>query len=364
MASLRSRLQVPQLRQLSQSAYELLERPRAKKKRKISDLPPPATVGEFSKSDGETASVLSEPIEPLPPKRLDEKSKRQVWQRVALVSLLVVIVIIGLSIFLSLVPSMTETSLGNTDVDPLQNTQSCDLLSPNQSAIENAFNLNIRGSAPLTYTEAKAIDVLWQLIVGSGGRLFLAWLAFQTFVDGITRILEREPLPYETYASITFQTNSLRTTLHILASLVRLKGWRVKALLVWFVLSSLYVLGFPSIISATGGYLTPSTARFAMPDGSYVAADSDDLSNCYNVTTNGTLIGLLENVMTVSGPPVRYLDINGESISEPHAGVPAADQVTAQARNAAQYAEQSFPLFTAIWNQSCKVTFRCLEHGC
>lgn len=80
------------------------------------------------------------------------------------------------------------------------------------------------------------------------------------------------------------------------------KRWRGKIFLAWFAVSSIYVLGFPTLMSAAAGYLKPSTADFRIDNATFRTPDSPALRNCYQVNY-GALIGL-QNGTVVQGPPV------------------------------------------------------------
>lgn len=59
-------------------------------------------------------------------------------------------------------------------------------------------------------------------------------------------------------------------------------------------------------MSATAGYVTPSTPGFKMVDGSFLTPDSVELRSCYNLT-HGALIGYTNGSIT-QGPPVSEYD--------------------------------------------------------
>ena len=46
---------------------------------------------------------------------------------------------------------------------------SCDLIEPSDSKLENALS-----GQHISFAEAKMIDVVWDLLVGQGGRLLMA----------------------------------------------------------------------------------------------------------------------------------------------------------------------------------------------
>lgn len=182
---------------------------------------------------------------------------------------------------------------------------SCDLATTSGVSVQNAFTIDVRGSSRLSFTAAKAIDVIFQLCVGAGGRFLLGWIAYKSFMDGLTRLLETTPVSFKLYADMTFSTTSLNAVWQAMKAVFRIKGARGKFFLSWFIISTIYVLGFQTIVSATAGYVQPSTARLKMHDGVLLEGKSANLTSCFDVK-DGDKIGLEVNA-SISGPPaVRY----------------------------------------------------------
>ena len=212
----------------------------------------------------------------LPPKTLPLRTTTHVVRKLFWTGALTLVVITGLSILLSLIHNFVP----HPDSLYIRSSISCDLTTRSPSAMQNAFIINLRGAKHLTFTEAKSIDVVWQLFVGAGGRLWLAWISYKVFMDGLTRLTEQSPISYDLYASLAFSTSSLWTTYSALKGLLFAKGWRVKVFLCWFAMSTIYVLGFPTLMSATAGYVSPSTGGWNMSDGTFLTPQSGELKSC------------------------------------------------------------------------------------
>jgi len=88
---------------------------------------------------------------------------------------------------------------------------------------------------------------------------------------------------------------------------------RSRWFLVWFSLSTLYMLGFLTLMSVIAGYLTPSNAGFNMLDGIFLTADSPEFKTCYNLTA-GALFRY-QNGTIIPGPSVSQFDIDNPSTS-------------------------------------------------
>lgn len=245
----------------------------------------------------------STPASRLPPKPLSLRSTTHIVRTAFWTGLGVLAIIIGLS-FLA---SSLHVFLPDTSYFQLHNSISCDLMTERRSKFQTAFTVNLRGATHLTFTEAKAIDVIWLLFVGAGGRLVMAWISYKVFMDGLTRLTEQSPISFDLYTSLTFSTTTLFAVWYSFKAVFFSRGWRPKCFLLWFCLSTLYVLGFPTLMSATAGYLTPSNAGFNMSDGTFLQPSSPNLRSCFNVT-GGALIGYTNDTVA-EGPPVSALDI-------------------------------------------------------
>ncbi len=162
------------------------------------------------------------PASRLPAKQFPLRSPTQTVRSTFWVGCLAVATITTLSI----VASKITNYLPDTSTFSPTGGVSCDLLFQNGSSFQHAFTIDLRGSTDLTFPQAKAIDVVWQLFVGMGGRLVMALVAYTVFMDGLARIMEDSAISYQLYASLTFSTTSLLTTGRAVKGVMATKGWR------------------------------------------------------------------------------------------------------------------------------------------
>lgn len=274
------------------------------------------------------------PTSRLSPKSLPLRSATHAVRTAASTGIPVIITIFGLIVFAaSLCIFVPNTRNFAPDL-----AISCDLATNQGNKFQNAFTINLRGATHLTYTEAKAVDIVWQLLMGAGGRFAMAWISYRVFMDGLARLAEQTPISYTLYASLTFSTTSLFAVWTSFKAVFFLKGWRIKCFLLWFTMSTIYVLGFPTLMSATGGYLSPSTAGFNMTDGTFLPPDSTQLRSCYEVSA-GALIGH-SNGTIAEGPPVSVFDVVNPDDRD-CAALECVDEL---------YFRQNYPLFTTLLN--------------
>ena len=269
--------------------------------RETYELAPHTKTGsdDATRADSLVDTLVQRPKE-LPPMTL---SRQKTKRAVAFVTLLVIALIVG---FVFIVPFQGRFAPGNFDIS-FSNSNTCDLATLTGNTVQSAFTINLRCSSHLTYAEAKTIDVIRDLFVGQGGRLFLGWISYRVFMDCLLRLMETSAVSYELYASLAFESTCLMSLLNLLKALFRMKGWRSKIFLVWFFFSTLYVLAFSTLISAGSGYVTPSTAGLTMTDGTFLTP-FNQLTQCFNLGEYGSLIGLANDTI-VPGPVSHiYLD--------------------------------------------------------
>jgi hypothetical protein len=112
-----------------------------------------------------------------------------------------------------------------------------------------------------TFIEVKIIDIAWDLIIGSGGQLLLAWVNYRVFNEWIVYHREMLLTSYKLYTALAFET----TTMSILSVLGKeflafAKGtWKLffrRLAILSMLLSNLYILSFPTLMAAMTGYIT------------------------------------------------------------------------------------------------------------
>jgi hypothetical protein len=87
----------------------------------------------------------------------------------------------------------------------------------------------------LTVTEARAIDLSWNLIMGRCLPFSMAIIFYKVATGALTRIAERAPVSYRLFATMTLDLHALTTVVPIARSAVTTAGWRAKTTL-WFLL--------------------------------------------------------------------------------------------------------------------------------
>ena len=184
---------------------------------------------------------------------------------------------------------------------------SCDL--QNTSDIQKRFSLDIRLASDLSYLQARAIALSWDLVVGQGGRFLQGWLLYKVSCDALVFLMERSSVPYNLFATLTLSSGSWESFFSIAKLLGRRRTYETILTAIWLLWSTVYVLGFPTLWSAASAYVNPTEWVYQMPDYSLLNLSSSQLSYCY-ACTDCARIGLQDNMTLLSDPFSKLLPAN------------------------------------------------------
>ena len=98
----------------------------------------------------------------------------------------------------------------------------------------------------------------------------LAGISFIIFSKALVRSMESSPVSYGTFEAVTLQNSSLTATFKLARDLLKNKTARAKALVSWMILNVLFVLIYPTILSAMTGYSVNIGAFIEVDNGNMV----------------------------------------------------------------------------------------------
>ncbi|KAF2123093.1 hypothetical protein BDV96DRAFT_510824 [Lophiotrema nucula] len=130
----------------------------------------------------------------------------------------------------------------------------------------------------MSFTAVKIIDITWDLLVGRGGQMLLAWVNYRVFNEWLMYHMECHLTSYKMYTAVAFQTTTMSTLGVLLKEFLAYgeKSW--KRFFRWLamlcmVLSTLYVLSFPTLMAAMTGYITTYEAYIEDFDKNLIEVD-------------------------------------------------------------------------------------------
>ncbi|KAE9366501.1 hypothetical protein N431DRAFT_445229 [Stipitochalara longipes BDJ] len=163
-------------------------------------------------------------------------------------------------------------------------------LRPLWTSWSTLFEINLR-TGNLSFTAAKLIDIAFDIVVGRGGQFLLAWMAYRVYTDVLMRIAEKGQIRYDLFAAVTLRPNYLRTLGTATASVVSARDSSTRLALVWTVLAMLYVLGYPTLVSAATSLVAATTSSIQLNDNGTASFDTYIASAAYSFAHSG-----LENI--------------------------------------------------------------------
>ncbi|KAH7009884.1 hypothetical protein EDB80DRAFT_415111 [Ilyonectria destructans] len=150
------------------------------------------------------------------------------------------------------------------------------------SPVEKPFIINLRLARNLSFVQAKLVDLLWNVIVGQGGRALHAWILYRYVAsDALARIMEVSAVPYRYYMNLTFSTVSFVSLWELCKMIFRRPSWRTVLSALWLLIAIAYVLAFGTYWGVVAGYIAPSSRMYYLDNGTLASLDSPELSMCW-----------------------------------------------------------------------------------
>ncbi|KAJ9611673.1 hypothetical protein H2200_004857 [Cladophialophora chaetospira] len=106
----------------------------------------------------------------------------------------------------------------------------------------------------MAFSTAKCIDIVWDIVVGRGGQALLVFVTFKVSSQYLALAMRKAPVSYNTFEALAFVPPTVVRTSRLAGDLLTNRGWRARVIIVWIILSSLFVLSFSSWITAMSGY--------------------------------------------------------------------------------------------------------------
>jgi len=106
----------------------------------------------------------------------------------------------------------------------------------------------------MTYAQAKAIDLVWNTIAGRGLQAILSMIAYKTFTQTLMRVAEKDAIPYDLFRVLGVSTTSWKALWPLLKVTFSRPINRMRLIFLWLLISTGYLLLFPTLIDAVSGY--------------------------------------------------------------------------------------------------------------
>ncbi|KAF2728109.1 hypothetical protein EJ04DRAFT_504600 [Polyplosphaeria fusca] len=138
----------------------------------------------------------------------------------------------------------------------------------------NFFQINF-GFGELTFAQAKAVDVVWDVVVGRGGQALLAFVSWQIFARYLTTSMGVQPVTFSTFSAIFLHHEPTVMSLYRMSrDFATRQRLRSKIAMVFMLVTTGYILAFPTIASAMTGYNGNVAAFVPDSSGNFVKFES------------------------------------------------------------------------------------------
>lgn len=170
------------------------------------------------------------------------------------------------------------------------------------------------GTGEVTFTAAKVIDVIWDIIVGRGGQLCLTGICFVVFSQVLLYLMETRPVSYPLFAKIALDPASIWS----LRSMVRRSPCRARKsstsiFMFCMVLATIYVVAFPTMMGSMTGYVTSWDAYLNTTQGEYLPFDQ--FQQAEYLVTDGDRINRTKDLIVYGLPSITKADDLAHAIS-------------------------------------------------
>ncbi|KAE9978793.1 hypothetical protein EG328_001249 [Venturia inaequalis] len=111
------------------------------------------------------------------------------------------------------------------------------------------------GFGHMSFALAKFIDIAFDVVVGRGGQAVLTVISYQTIKRYITSAMETSPISYGTYKTLFLRDGISSTGLiDLIQEFSTYRPLTSSWAMIWTILSAIFVILFPTLISALSGY--------------------------------------------------------------------------------------------------------------
>jgi hypothetical protein len=137
------------------------------------------------------------------------------------------------------------------------------------SGVEKLFVLD-KTVGSFTFSQAKTMDVAWDVLIGRGVQLVAWWVGYIVFSDALLRAIERHPASFQIFQRIALEGPSLMALWTLVKELWCAKSKRTRALFFYMWLSTLYIISIPMFLSAMTGYDSTSIPWVSLDDSNNI----------------------------------------------------------------------------------------------
>ncbi|KAI0011042.1 hypothetical protein F4779DRAFT_637798 [Xylariaceae sp. FL0662B] len=122
-----------------------------------------------------------------------------------------------------------------------------------------------------TFTQAKVIDIIWDIVIGRGGQAILAWISWRVFRNYVTTSILSTPITFATFFIVFLQQEpSILSIIRVIRDFSCRRGLVSKTAMTFMASSMILTLGWSTLAGSMSGYTTVNESFVRDPDGNFV----------------------------------------------------------------------------------------------
>ncbi|USP80363.1 hypothetical protein yc1106_07637 [Curvularia clavata] len=151
------------------------------------------------------------------------------------------------------------------------------------------------GGGNLSFAQAKVVDIVWDIGFGRGGQVILAYISWREFARYLTICMASEPVAYQVFRTIFIENDaSVLSTCRTIKSFITERRLRSKVAMAFMTATMLFILAFPTLMSAMSGYDSNVSSR--VTDRSDNLVPFDDFQRVLYFIQDGSRINRTDNL--------------------------------------------------------------------
>jgi hypothetical protein len=161
------------------------------------------------------------------------------------------------------------------------------------------YTLNILFGS-YSFAAVKAIDVLWDLLIGRIGQFLLGFISYRVSADAMLAIMESDPVSYDLYTAISISGSGILSAARLVKQIVSRRSWKWVYLLTSLALALSWVLAWPTMMSAMTGYVANDDLYVRLRNrdlASYTNWENYRMTNLFIEIYDGQRIGLTKDYL-------------------------------------------------------------------
>lgn len=107
-------------------------------------------------------------------------------------------------------------------------------------------------------------------MVGRGIQVLLALIAYKVTTKSLTMSMEHQTIPIGTFEAVALQDATGIAFYKQISNFLAIKNWRHQLRIFWIILSTLFIVAFPTLASAMTGYAPVTNPFLKGQDGQLI----------------------------------------------------------------------------------------------